>query len=141
MSQRSNERIAFFNGKYVPESEVRVPFRDRSFLYGDGCFDMTRTFCVGPVPEELRRFHGDVLEAFARARDAMRPGTPAQSYQAMVCDMFERKGYPTLRSDPKTLEGYVHGLGHGVGLEIHEARDFPDDEFGPRVQTTPLFRR
>jgi hypothetical protein len=27
------------------------------------------------------------------------------------------------------------------GLEIHEARDFPDEEFGPRVQTTPLFRR
>jgi len=27
------------------------------------------------------------------------------------------------------------------GLEIHEARDYPDDEFGPRVQTTPLFRR
>ncbi len=26
------------------------------------------------------------------------------------------------------------------GLEIHEARDYPDDEFGPRVQTTPLFR-
>jgi hypothetical protein len=27
------------------------------------------------------------------------------------------------------------------GLEVHEARDYPDDEFGPRVQTTPLFRR
>jgi branched-chain amino acid aminotransferase len=40
----SNERIAYFNGRYVPESEVKVPFRDRSFLYGDGCFDMTRTF-------------------------------------------------------------------------------------------------
>ena len=41
-------------------------------------FDLTRTFCVGPIPEELRRIHADVLEAFARARDAMKPGTPAQ---------------------------------------------------------------
>jgi len=40
----SNERIAYFNGQYLPESQVRIPFRDRSFIYGDGCFDMTRTF-------------------------------------------------------------------------------------------------
>ena len=40
----SNERIAYFNGQYLPESQVRIPFRDRSFLYGDGGFDMTRTF-------------------------------------------------------------------------------------------------
>ena len=32
------------NGKIVPESEVMIPFRDRSFKYGDGVFDMTRTF-------------------------------------------------------------------------------------------------
>ncbi|MDF1586630.1 aminotransferase class IV [Marinimicrococcus flavescens] len=44
MSARSNERIAYFNGRFVPESEVLVPFRDRSFIYGDGAFDLTRTF-------------------------------------------------------------------------------------------------
>lgn len=87
-------------------------------------FDLTRTFCVGPVPDELRQIHADVLEAFERARDAMRPGTPASSYQALVCDFFESKGYATLRSDPKTLSGYVHSLGHGVGLEIHEKPSF-----------------
>lgn len=48
MSERTNQRIAYFNGRYVPESEVRVPFRDRSFQYGDGCFDMTRTFAGKP---------------------------------------------------------------------------------------------
>jgi branched-chain amino acid aminotransferase len=37
-------RIAYFNGRYVAETEVVVPFRDRSFNRGDGCFDMTRTF-------------------------------------------------------------------------------------------------
>ena len=44
MTARANERIAYFNGSYVPESEVRVPFRDRSWVFGDGAFDMTRTF-------------------------------------------------------------------------------------------------
>jgi branched-chain amino acid aminotransferase len=37
-------RLAWFNGKLLPETEVLVPFRDRSFNRGDGCFDMTRTF-------------------------------------------------------------------------------------------------
>ncbi len=87
-------------------------------------FDLTRTFCVGEIPDELRRVHGDVLEAFTRARDAMRPGTPASSYQALVCDLFEARGYATLRSDPATPSGYVHSLGHGVGLDIHEKPSF-----------------
>jgi Xaa-Pro aminopeptidase len=123
-------------------------------------FDFARTFCVGPVPDDLARIHADVLEACALARDAVRPGTPAASCQALVCDFFESRGYATLRSNPKTVEGYVHGLGHGVGLEIHEKpsfsltqRDvieegdvvaiepglyFPDREIGVRVEDTFL---
>jgi Xaa-Pro aminopeptidase len=125
-------------------------------------FDLTRTFCIGPIPDELQRIHAEVLEAFTRARDAMRPGTPAASYQALVCDYFESKGYATLRSNPKTFEGYVHGLGHGVGLDIHEKpsfalslRDvieegdvltiepglyFPDRELGVRIEDTFVVR-
>lgn len=59
MTERANQRIAYFNGKFVPEEEVRVPFRDRSFLYGDGCFDMTRTFKGRPfkVEEHIERFY------------------------------------------------------------------------------------
>ena len=121
-------------------------------------FDLTRTFCIGPVPDELARIHGQVLEAFTRARDAMRPGTLALSYQALVCDFFESLGYSTQCSNPKSFEGYVHGLGHGVGLDIHEQpsfsltqRDvieegdvltiepglyFPDRELGVRIEDT-----
>ncbi|MDQ3283452.1 MAG: M24 family metallopeptidase, partial [Acidobacteriota bacterium] len=87
-------------------------------------FDLTRTFCVGAIPGELQRIHADVYEAFCRARDAMRPGTLASSYQALVCDLFEAKGYTTQRSDPSSLSGYVHTLGHGVGLDIHEKPAF-----------------
>jgi len=44
MTRAASERIAYFNGQYVPEPEVRVPFRDRGFKYGDAVFDTTRTF-------------------------------------------------------------------------------------------------
>jgi branched-chain amino acid aminotransferase len=59
MAELSNQRVAYFNGKWVPEAEVKVPFRDRSFLYGDGCFDMTRTFRGKPfkVKEHIERFY------------------------------------------------------------------------------------
>jgi len=39
-----NERVAWFNGKIVPESDVLIPFRDQGFLRGDAVFDMTRSF-------------------------------------------------------------------------------------------------
>jgi Xaa-Pro aminopeptidase len=87
-------------------------------------FDLTRTFCIGPIPDELQRIHAHVLEAFTAARDAVRPGTPASDYQALVCDYFEARGYATTRSNPKTLDGYAHSLGHGVGLDIHEKPSF-----------------
>jgi branched-chain amino acid aminotransferase len=44
MTTRVNERVAWFNGTFMPENEVRIPFRDWSWVYGDGCFDMTRSF-------------------------------------------------------------------------------------------------
>ncbi len=40
----TNERVAWFNGKIVRESEVLIPFRDQGFLRGDAVFDMTRSF-------------------------------------------------------------------------------------------------
>jgi Xaa-Pro aminopeptidase len=128
-------------------------------------FDLTRTFCVGRVPDELRRIHADVREAYERARDVMKPDTLATDYQNLVCDFFETRGYATLRTDPTTLEGYVHSLGHGVGLDIHEKPSFgisptnldrieegdivtiepglyfPDREIGVRIEDTFVVER
>ncbi len=87
-------------------------------------FDLTRTFCLGPIPEELRPVHGHVQGAFDLAARQMRPGTRAASYQSLVCDYFEKNGFATTRSNPATLDGYVHSLGHGVGLDIHEKPSF-----------------
>lgn len=54
---RANQRVAYFNGEWVPEADVKVPYRDKSFIYGDGCFDMTRTFNGRPfkVKEHMDR--------------------------------------------------------------------------------------
>src|SRR5215470_18787624 len=57
--QLSNQRIAWFNGKFMPENQVMIPFRDRSWKYGDGAFDMTRTFEGKPfrLKEHIDRFY------------------------------------------------------------------------------------
>ena len=83
-------------------------------------FDLTRTFCVGPIPSDLQRIHADVLAAQRMAEQQMIAGTAASSYQSLVCDFFEQRGYDTTRRAPATLTGYVHSLGHGVGLDVHE---------------------
>jgi branched-chain amino acid aminotransferase len=55
----SADRIAYFNGRFVPEREVLVPFRDRGFKYGDAVFDTTRTFGHRPfkVAEHVERLY------------------------------------------------------------------------------------
>lgn len=59
MAQTGGQRIAYFNGKIVPESDVRVPFRDRGFKYGDAVFDTTRTFGhrIFRLQEHLERLY------------------------------------------------------------------------------------
>ena len=59
MPQPAASRIAWFNGQFVPECQVVIPFRDRSFRYGDGAFDMTRTFNGRPfrLQEHIDRFY------------------------------------------------------------------------------------
>jgi Xaa-Pro aminopeptidase len=46
--------------------------------------------------------------------------------QEMTCSFFAAAGMPTPISDPGTTRGYVHGLGHGVGFEIHEYPSFAE---------------
>ena len=90
--------------------------------------DMTRTFCLGPAPEPLRKVYGECREAFDAAIGRLRAGEACRAYQELVCDVFERQGHVTVRKDQAVMEGYVHGLGHGVGLAVHE---------GPRLGGPP----
>ena len=90
-----------------------------------GCFaDMTRTFCLGEAPAELVEWHRLSLQALELAVSAVRPGVKGSDLHKAVCALFERHGYPTQLSKPpgEILDsGFFHSLGHGVGLEVHEA--------------------
>jgi branched-chain amino acid aminotransferase len=73
MAQLANQRVAYLNGKILPESEVRVSFRDRGYKYGDAVFDMTRTFNrkVYRLKEHIDRFYRSL--AYVRIDPGMSP--------------------------------------------------------------------
>src|SRR5215218_724503 len=90
------------------------------------CADMARTFMVGdPTPQ-----HADLIaeqaqlvrSALTQAQAAVRPGVTGRELFDAACDWFEAAGYPTQRTaEPDEEDGFQYSLGHGVGLEVHEA--------------------
>jgi Xaa-Pro aminopeptidase len=87
--------------------------------------DMTRTFAIGHAPPELQRAYDEVLGAFELVMGEMELGAPTKPYQDMVCTYFEERGHETIGSKYPIEEGYIHSLGHGLGLEVHEDFGFP----------------
>jgi Xaa-Pro aminopeptidase len=86
--------------------------------------DMTRTFVIGEAPAELRKYFELTRESLARSLDAVRPGVAGSEVFRISCEPYEQAGLPTqLSKAPGQVleEGYFHSLGHGVGLEVHEA--------------------
>ena len=82
--------------------------------------DMTRTWCIGHAPDEVRSAYEQVMQAFDIAVEAYGLNKPAHLMQEAVQDHFERLGHASSRSDSKAMTGYMHSLGHGVGIDIHE---------------------
>ena len=76
------------------------------------CSDCTRTWATGPLPDDLEALYGLVLEAQEAALDAVRPGPRGREVDAVARDLIEAAGHG---------DHFGHGLGHGVGLDIHEA--------------------
>jgi len=89
-------------------------------------FDMTRTFCLGYAPPEVEKAYQDVYECQRNLIEAYEVGTEAKRYQHQACEFFEDRGHPTIASDAKTEVGYVHTVGHGLGLAVHEEPRFSD---------------
>ena len=82
--------------------------------------DMTRTWCLGYAPDDVQQAWDEVKEVFDRVMAEYKVGRPCRESQEIALDYFESKGHPTTRSHSGTHEGYVHSLGHGIGLDIHE---------------------
>ena len=78
------------------------------------CFaDMTRTFVVGPVPDEVARWHEHCLEALERSRAALGVGVRGVELFDLVCDLFEAAGYATERAKAEG-EMLDHGFFHSL---------------------------
>jgi Xaa-Pro aminopeptidase len=80
--------------------------------FGGYCSDITRTFVVGKASPEQREIHDVVREANATASGAIRAGMRGKDADALARGYIERRGWG---------EAFGHSLGHGIGLEVHEA--------------------
>jgi Xaa-Pro aminopeptidase len=87
-----------------------------------GCWgDLTRTLCIGEPPEELVNWHRDVREAQRLATEAVRPGVTGEELNRIAMDHLRDQGYQTRHGGVEVEQGFVHYLGHGVGIDLHEA--------------------
>jgi Xaa-Pro aminopeptidase len=90
-----------------------------------GCWsDMTRTFVRGDIADAVVELQRLVMDSHEQACAAVRPGVTGRALYDVACDVIEAAGYPTQRtktSGEPLRHGFPFGLGHGVGLEVHEA--------------------
>ncbi len=90
-----------------------------------GCWaDMTRTYVRGDISDAVAELRRLVLDSHAQACAAVRPGVTGRAVYDIACDVIEAAGYRTRRSvasGEELRDGFPFGLGHGVGLEVHEA--------------------
>ena len=82
--------------------------------------DLTRTVCRGPAPAELKKMYNAVKAAQAAALKVVKAGAWTEDVHAAAAGELDRRGFKTgpINGIP---QGFIHGTGHGVGLEIHEA--------------------
>jgi Xaa-Pro aminopeptidase len=89
-----------------------------------GCYaDMTRTYVVGEPSDEVKEWYRLVKEALDSSTAEVKPGVNGRRLFEQVCELFHGAGYKTqLNKEPGEVleDGFFHGLGHGVGLEVHE---------------------
>lgn len=109
---------------------------------GGGYFyDFTRTWSLGYATPEAQALYDQVQEIYNKVIENLDLNASFIEYQRMTCQYFESKGHKTQLSTPTPMDGYVHSLGHGVGLDIHERpwsrlTSDPDNILKPGVVVT-----
>ena len=158
----SNERVAWFNGKIVRESEVLIPFRDQGFLRGDAVFDMTRSFNgkafrltehiarlyrslryldidPGLAPAEMAAISEDVL---ARNRHLLGPGEDywlaqriSRGVNRVAGDNWDHYGPNVIvECIPLPLRERARVFRDGIDVVVPSLRRTPPDALSPRAK-------
>ena len=160
---RSNHRVAYFNGNYVPEREVVIPFRDRGFKYGDAAFDMTRTFegRIFKIEEHVARFYRSLRylkidpglsqaemvaisnEVLERNRHFLTPDTDfwigqrvSRGVDAVGDEGWDQSG-PTVIVEciPLPLKARARLFRDGIDIVVPATRRTAPDMLSPRAKT------
>jgi branched-chain amino acid aminotransferase len=160
---RANHRVAYFNGRFVPEREVVLPFRDRGFKYGDAAFDMTRTFHGRPfkLKEHVERLYrslrylridpglspGEMVaaseETLERNRHFLTPETDywigqrvSRGVDAVGDEGWEHTGPNVIvECIPLPLKARARLFRDGIDIVVPPTRRVPPDSLSPRAKT------
>ncbi|MES2982307.1 MAG: Xaa-Pro peptidase family protein [Verrucomicrobiota bacterium] len=82
--------------------------------------DMTRTFLKGKASDAQKKLVRTVKKAHGMALDMIKPGVSGGKVHNAIQAFFDKEGYKTAR-DCAEPYGFFHGLGHNIGLDVHEA--------------------
>ena len=93
---------------------------DRRRRGGGYFYDFTRTWSLGYATPETQKMYDQVQEIYNKVVANLKVNTSFKEYQRMTCEYFEAKGHSTQLSVDVPIDGYVHSLGHGLGLNVHE---------------------
>lgn len=106
------------SGPLRPHEAIIVdcfPRSNQTHMYGDA----TRTFCKGKATPALKKQYAAVKQAQEEAIKLVKAGIDGQKIFAATQKCFEKLGFET-KEIKGTIQGFFHGLGHGIGLELHE---------------------
>ena len=163
-SPRENERVAYFNGEIIPESEVKVPFRDRGFKYGDAVFDMTRTFGhkIFKLETHISRFYNSLkyvdidpgmteVDMVAKTREVLAANLhllgPDEDFwvgqrisrgvDLVGGDMWETAGGPNviIECAPLPLKPRARLYKDGIDVLVPSVRRTPPESLSPRAKS------
>lgn len=88
---------------------------------GGGYFyDFTRTWCLGYAPDHVLKLYEDVKSVYDDLVAGMKLNQPFWEVQKRTCELFEARGHITIMKNETSESGYIHSVGHGIGLQVHE---------------------
>ncbi len=82
--------------------------------------DVTRTFVKGTVPKQVMKMYDAVQDAGNATIDALTDGANIDDVNLACFNTLKKHGFDSQRLNPDAKDGMTHGLGHGIGLEVHE---------------------